>query len=733
MSDYLLRITASKLRAEHGGPRTDGSLGQLLAAKTAQRGVKQPQPNEVEAWNQSLPALAKELEEADLGDVTMFIEFAMPPSDDRADVVLAGPRRDDGEPAYTVVELKQWTEFPVCEADGSVWAGSRRGRRTWTKHPWKQVRNYIEYLSDAYGLLGADPLYGAVFLHNATDAFMQQLRQVRAGAGSDMFGDNERAAFQNFLRRIYRPGSSFDADRQLRFAQPRQSENLLNRIHAEFDRTAKDRFVLLGEQVDAYNEVFEAVRRAARTRQKAAVIVRGKPGTGKTAVGLKLAGDYFRGGQGVYYQVWHQAFREALIEHSGLRRTDAEQVFVSPRGKEVREHSAPDNIALSICDEAHRLEERTSTRSVQGDGPQIDDILAVTNVHVFFVDDDQQVKMKEVGTTKLLRKELEDRHVLVSEVELTTQFRSGGVAAYVDWVRNLVGLDPSSPGLWQQREDFELWIAEWPGEVERILQAKATDNTHYRMTAGFCWQWPETGRGKVEIGKWRKDWNLRKAADDGPESVSWAWGDDGHLQVGCVHTAQGLEWEWTGIIIGRDLIWRDGLAKPVLEENVDLPNYARDSDKRAKARKLLRNAYYILMTRGQRGAVIYAEDNLLRAELRSLVEPLPLPKAAEPEDKWERQRKKLHQQTIDVVYEAQEAGARLPHVGLEYVPGHRSKYAWREELIAVLPDDLDPADALRAEQAYAEAGWVARRESDWDPESLRSALLNRLERNSPAP
>jgi hypothetical protein len=169
---------------------------------------------------------------------------------------------------------------------------------------------------------------------------------------------------------------------------------------------------------------------------------------------------------------------------------------------------------------------------------------------------------------------------------------------------------------------------------------------------------------------------------------------------------------------------RDGRIETRLEENTDLPNYAspRDWEKRQKAEKLIRNAYYILMTRGIKGTVIYAQDNLLRQHLRSLVEPLSLPASAEPEDKWSRARAKLPQTMIDAVDKANDSGFGLPHVGLDYVPGHRSVLAWRDRLTAVLPDDLSTDQAAQAIQAYTDAGWVARQQADWDSGSLWEAL-----------
>ncbi|WP_199044560.1 DNA/RNA helicase domain-containing protein [Glycomyces salinus] len=721
----LLDISASELRSRFGNTRADGSLGDLLKAKCHELYRKPPSETEITSWNQSLPALAEALDDFGLGHLVMFIELDMPPWPEQADVILAGPGHDNGRPVFTLVELKQWTDFEVLPS-GRVMAGWKQGGPASKQHPWGQVTGHARYLAELYAVLDHDSFSSAVFLHNATDDFMQRLRNFGDGRNSTMFGAGELADFAEFLKGRYSDGSSAGARRMLLNARVRQSEALLKRVAAEFDETADKRFVLIGEQQEAHELVAQKVKELEGSERKAAVIVHGRAGTGKTAIALKLAGEYFLQDEGVYYWTWHQAFREALKKNSGLSDGDAKQIFRSPREKKITNRNMRLSATVSICDEAHRLEERTSLRSHSRESDQIDDILWTSRVHVFFVDDDQQMKTTEIGTVDRLRSELEERHVSVDVIELETQFRSAGTREYIDWVRRMVGHEPKAPELWRQREDFKLWIAERPQEVERILRAVAGRGDRYRMTAGLCWKSTDDGFGFVEIGDWRKQWNLEQASGDGPKSIEWGWKEGGWKQIGCVHTAQGLDWEWAGVIIGRDLVLRDTLATPLPENNTNVPTYANRPDDRRISEKLIRNAYYVLMTRGMKGMVIYAEDNLLRAELRGLVEPLPLPEGAEPEDKWERLRRKLPQETIDVVYEAQRAGSALPHKGLDYVPGHHSEYAWRDQLIAVLPDGLGHEAALEAETAYAEAGWTARRESDWDPESLRSALLSRL-------
>lgn len=718
----LLSISASELLKTYPNTRSDGLLGAALETRCEVLHRKPPQRTEIDAWNESLPALAEQLQAAGLDHLVLFIEVAMHPFDEEADVVIAGAG-PDGRPYYTLVELKRWTEFEVLPS-GRVMAGSGNGKVKSKRHPADQAEAHTATLSDLFAPLDRRYFTPVALLHNATENFMEQLRERSPVPELVMFGAHELDSFRRFMQDRYGSGDATFAADLLARARSRQPDSLFQRMDAEFDDTAGDRFALVGGQWEAYRLVSEAAEKALATGRPTAVIVRGKPGTGKTAIALKLAGEYFRRKQTPYYWAWQVAFREGLQKHSGLSTEDAKRLFRSPREKHITSDTMRLSAEISLCDESHRLEEKTKLQSHRRDTPQIADILWSSRVHVFFVDDDQQVATKEIGTAARLRKELEDRDVQVSEIELTTQIRAQGLNEYVDWVRRLVGLDPHVPQLWRQREDFRVWIAEHPAEIDRILTAQAADDDRYRATAGICWESDDKGYGDVVIGDWRKPWNLRKASEEGPISKQWGWQPGGFKQLGCVHTAQGLDWEWAGAIIGPDLVLRNGRIETRLEENTGLPNYRsrRDHEKRRNAEKLIRNAYYILMTRGIKGIVIYAQDNLLRQHLRTLVEPLPLPSGAEPADKWGRVRGKLPQKMVDVVESVHDSGFGLPHVGLEYVPGHRSMMAWRDRLTAVLPDGLSADEAARAVRAYADAGWTARRQSDWDPGALLAAL-----------
>ena len=146
------------------------------------------------------------------------------------------------------------------------------------------------------------------------------------------------------------------------------------------------------------------------------------------------------------------------------------------------------------------------------------------------------------------------------------------------------------------------------------------------MAAGFCWPWsPPRPDGSlvpdVVIGDWSRPWNLRseRAVGGAPPSALWATDPAGFGQVGCVYTAQGFEYDWNGVILGPDLVWRDGgwIASRAASRDPDLRSRKKVTDH--EFGRLVRNVYKVLLTRGMIGTVIYSTDPETRALLRSLV------------------------------------------------------------------------------------------------------------------
>lgn len=242
---------------------------------------------------------------------------------------------------------------------------------------------------------------------------------------------------------------------------------------------------------------------------------------------------------------------------------------------------------------------------------------------VFLLDEHQVVRPTEKGTVADIESAALRMGCKVRQVDLDGQFRCGGSRAYERWVLRLLELEPGGPIEWEGDENFELTIAEAPSAMEMRLESLLERHYSARMSAGYCWRWsdPIKGGGLAEdvvIGDWRRPWNNKKETSHGgaPGTPYWASDPAGFGQVGCVYTAQGFEYDYSGVIIGPDLVWRTDHWEARPDRSFD--NQVKRGSQ-SEFDRAIRNTYKVLLTRGMRGTTIYSTDRETQELLRSLV------------------------------------------------------------------------------------------------------------------
>ena len=581
-----------------------------------------PSAAEARSWERSLPVVAADLKDAGLDGVEMLIEYRLPLTSKRADVVLAGVGARTGEPTYVVLELKQWTEASLYEDNPTL--VSVAGYQRSVSHPLDQVSGYVDYLVDFNGAVTPEQVRGAAYLHNATEMGIHDLRD-HAVEGSRLFSGEQRGLLRDYLREVFAPESGAEAADRLLAGRVAPSKQLLKLAADEVQR--REMFVLLDEQRDAYNHVLHAVGKARRQNTKTAVVVAGGPGSGKSVIALSLMGELARQGRTVIHATGSRSFTTTLRKVAGAR---------APRIKKAFQYfnsfmeAAPNELDCLILDEAHRIRETSVNRwtkpALRTGRPQIEELLAASRTPVFLLDQDQVVRPGELGTVADIEAAGRAQGMDVVHVDLDAQFRCGGSQKYVEWVHRLLGLVDGPPSSWEGDGDFEVRLAETPQEMEDWLSSHLAKGYNARMAAGYCWRWSDPRADgslvpDVQIGDWGRPWNLKgdRSVGGAPAAALWATDPAGFGQVGCVYTAQGFEYDYAGVIIGPDLVWRDGRWRSVREAN-------RDPDFKNRARvhhdefdRLVRNVYKVLLTRGLRGVSIYSTDPATRGHLESLV------------------------------------------------------------------------------------------------------------------
>lgn len=603
----------------------DGSLLHHLIEQFIHMHGYRPGTSETRSWERSIPALVAALNDAGLGDVEVMLEYVLPLNSKRADAVLAGVHPVTGEPSYVVVELKQWSQAVPHDDDPELCQVDVYARPV--LNPIEQVRRYCEYLVNFNAAVADHPerVSGVAYLHNATEFGVNGLREIERDDRGRMFTAEGRGSFLDHLQSRLsnrRPGAR--AADELLSGKTVPSRQLM--AVAAQEVREREQFVLLDEQQVAYRMVLNAVRKAKQSDHKEVVVVTGGPGTGKSVIALSLLGELYRQGVPALHATGSQSFTKTMRKVAGARKREVQDLFKYFNSFMTTEKNTLDVV---ICDEAHRIRETSANRYTSAahrtGRPQIDELLDVARVPVFLLDEHQVVRPGEMGTVAEIKAAAARKGLACLVVPLESQFRCGGSDAYLRWVVRLLGLEPGGSVTWEPDDRMQLRVADSPGEMEAFLEERRAQGYGARMSAGYCWPWsPEPKPGDplpadVMIGDWARPWNLRgeRAVSGAPPSALWATDPAGFGQIGCVYTAQGFEYDWSGVIIGPDLVWRTD--RWVTDRTKSKDPVFKKSTPDADVDRLIRNTYKVLLTRGMVGTVVYATDPETRDKLRELV------------------------------------------------------------------------------------------------------------------
>lgn len=618
-----LRYSARGLAAS-----TDSVAERLYRQMLHQHG-RRTSAAEVHAWERSIPVLAQDLIDAGLPDVEVILEYQLPLTSKRADVVLAGRHPRTGHSSYVVIELKQWTSAHLWEDDESLVTvdGMPGGPKL---HPARQVRGYCEYVTDFVRSLSGrqDAVAGVAYLHNVIDRDrVADLYLAPFDLQGQLFTGAERAKLHAFLRsRLNADTPGADAADELLGSAIAPSKQLLA-VAADEVRD-REQFVLQDDQQLAVDLVWHEIDRARRSDRKSVVVVAGGPGSGKSVIALSLLGDLARRGRSVLHATGSRSFTQTLRKVAGHRAPRVQKMFKYFNQFMDAERNGLD---VLILDEAHRIRETSVNRYTRAEFRterlQLDELIAAARVPVFLLDDHQVVRPGERGSVQDITDYARSLGLDVYEVTLGEQYRCGGSSSYVDWVEHLLGLTEGPVRAWGGDERFVLDVADSPDELEHRIRSQAEHGYSARLAAGYCWPWSDPRRDgtlvpDVQIGNWARPWNLKgdRSVGGAPPASLWSTDPDGINQVGCVYTAQGFEYDWNGVIIGPDLVWRDGRFVSVRSANRDPDFRNRNAVSDSDFDALVRNVYKVLLTRGMVGTLIYSTDAETRDALRGLVD-----------------------------------------------------------------------------------------------------------------
>ncbi len=587
-----------------------------------------PSDSEIRSWRSSLRAVKDVFEISGFKDHGICLEYQLPLSSKRLDCMICG-RDAVGRDNSVIIELKQWESAQTSEVSEHVMTWIGGGNRD-VLHPSVQVGQYKLYLEDNHtAFFENDPvvLNACSYIHNyvPTDKDALFAQQYSSYIKSfPVFCERDIKILSSFLKKKLDRGNGMPVLKRIQESKYGPSRRLLS----EIVKVVKEnkRYILLDDQFLAFDKVMNLVKRGVNEKRKHIVIVNGGPGTGKSVIAINLLGELSRLGKNAQYATGSKAFTQTLRKSLGATASSQAKYFNSYM-------NAPFNsIDVLIADESHRIRVNSNNRFTKKEHrsaiPQIEELINVAKVPVFFIDDRQNVRPGEIGSSSYIRENAQRLDCDVHEYQLDIQFRCQGSDKFVQWVNNTLGVKKTSSAIWDPKNsEFDFQIVKSPDELYKKIKEKNDEEPNSaRLVAGFCWKWSDPNPDgtlvkDVVIGDFAMTWEGKETgrlAPSVPPASLWPFDPRAVDQIGSIYTIQGFEFDYVGVIIGKDILYNFETNK--WEGHPE--NSADSVVKRAgdKFIDLVKNSYRVLLSRAMKGCYVYFLDKETEKFVRSRIE-----------------------------------------------------------------------------------------------------------------
>jgi DUF2075 family protein len=583
---------------------------------------KSTSASEIRSWKNSLSYMDRVLSDPDIpDDCGVAIEYQIPQSGKRLDFILTGLGPETSEHAI-LIELKQWSEAHLSEMDGII-RSPFNGKLQNTPHPSYQVWSYASLLQHFNETIEEERirLQPCAYLHNYVDDDVISNQHYKEYIDkAPLFFRGEAVKLREFIKNYLNQGDKTKILSRIEQGKIRPSKALAEAMVSLL--AGNKEFVMIDEQKLVYEAALD-ITRMATYNQKQVVIVKGGPGTGKSVVAVNLLVEITRLGLLTQYVSKNAAPRAVYIKNlsGAYSKVLISNMFIGSGGFYKKEANHFDTL---IVDEAHRLTEKSGLYGNEGEN-QIKEIINASRCSVFFIDEDQRVTLKDIGTVDEIRKWADRADANVFETELSSQFRCSGSDGYMAWLDQVLQIrETANTTLDPAEYDFRVFSS--PSELREAIFEKNRINNKARMVAGYCWEWnsrKDESVYDVTIPEFdfKMKWNLTT------DGSLWIVSPNSVNEIGCIHTCQGLEVDYIGVIIGPDLLYRDGLVltQPAARAKSDssIKGYKKliaekPEEGKALVRAIIKNTYRTLMTRGIKGCYVYCMNSDLQDYMKEM-------------------------------------------------------------------------------------------------------------------
>jgi DUF2075 family protein len=387
-------------------------------------------------------------------------------------------------------------------------------------------------------------------------------------------------------------------------------------LHGLFDIRNSDLFkyspykALNEEQHLVVEEIFESIK----NNQHSNHLIQGEPGTGKTIVAIYI----------IKYLV--EALKEKnlkialVVPMTSLRKT-LQKVFKNVQNLSSSMVIGPSEVVgksydVLIVDEAHRLSRRVNITNMKSfddcnraldldidKGTQLDWIKMSSKHIVLCYDENQSIRPSDVRPT-----DFEEINFIKHKIKSQMRVLAGG--DYIDYIHNILHQTQKEK---VDFKNYELFLFDDIREMHNRIKEKDSQYGLSRIIAGYAWKWiskKDVALHDIVIDEVKFRWNsINKDWINSPNAIN---------EIGCIHTTQGYDINYAGIIIGNEVTFKNGKI------HINEKNYFDQNGKRAikdpnELKKYILNIYKTILTRGIKGTYIYICDKDLRNYFRQYI------------------------------------------------------------------------------------------------------------------
>ena len=571
--------------------------------------------NELRSWQESMRFMGAVMDDEEIpNDAGVSIEYSIPQTSKRIDFILTGQDQANND-QVVIIELKQWESAELTDKDAIVKTRFQHGLAE-TSHPSYQAWSYSELLNQLNETVYTDNIHLApcAYLHNyiEDDVIKNSFYQPYIErAPVFLKGKDEKEKLKTFIKSFMKYGDKSNLMFRIENGKIKPSKSLADSLAKMI--AGNPEFIMLDEQKLVYETAIKLAKESSPTN-KNVLIVQGGPGTGKSVVAVNLLVNIIQQLRLVAQYITKNAAPRAVYEAKltgSMRKSAISNLFT---GSGSFHSLAPNAFDVLVVDEAHRLNEKSGMFKNIGEN-QVKEIIKSSKLAIFFIDEDQKVTFSDIGSKEEIEKWANLENATVHHMALESQFRCNGSDGYLAWLDDVLGIRETANKTLDGLE-YDFQVLSNPNDLKELIFNKNKINNKARIVAGYCWNWiSRADKSTFDISLPNFDFGMQWNLDT--DGSLWIQAPDSVSEVGCIHTCQGLEVDYVGVIIGDDLIVRNGEVitnpnaraktdksisgfKKLLKTNPDLAN--------KKADGIIRNTYRTLMTRGMKGCYVFCTD-----------------------------------------------------------------------------------------------------------------------------